>query len=268
MTYAIARAQGGHILLRIDDLDKARCREEYVEDIFRTLDWLGLDYDEGPAGVADFFENWSQHTRLETYAEELDQLRQGGYLFACTCSRRQIREVSPDGRYPDTCRQLSLDFNGPRTAWRVKSPPEESSVSLHRWKAAVQEVPLDSLDAFVVRQKNRLPAYQLASLVDDTRYGINFIVRGEDLRASTLAQSYLAQLLNKEAFLQTAFWHHPLMTDAEGHKLSKTKGAGSLKAWRESGRPAEELFRRAGVQLGIEEACNSLEDLIKYMEFS
>jgi len=266
MTYAIARAQEGHILLRIDDLDKARCREEYVEDIFHTLDWLGLDYDEGPSGVEDFFQNWSQHTRLEEYANELDNLREANHLFACTCSRRQIREVAPGGGYPNTCRQLSLNFDGPRTAWRVNAPPEGRSISLHRWKEAVLEEPLDNLDAFVVRQKNRLPAYQLASLVDDTRYAINFIVRGADLWESTLAQSYLAQLLGKDTFLQTTFWHHALITDANGQKLSKTKGAGSLKAWRESGKPPEELFRLAALQLGIGEDCHTLEDLLIFME--
>lgn len=261
LTWAIARAAGGKILLRIDDLDKERYRQEYVEDIFRTLAWLGIDYDEGPRTVTDFETNWSQHLRLDHYAEALENLRQENLLFACECSRKTIRTQSPDGRYPAICQQKKLDFSAPNVAWRIQSPTPSASLEMNTWPTPKTEVSLAEIDAFVVRQKNDLPAYQLASLVDDESNGINFIVRGQDLWESTLSQLYLAQLLGKENFLQNSFFHHPLLLDEMGGKLSKSKGAGSLKAWREAGKSPEGLFALAAQQLGLEETVYNGEDL-------
>ena len=261
MAWAIARARKGQILLRIDDLDKARTRKAYVEDIFRTLDWLGLDYDEGPAGVDDFFANWSQHTRLGQYETVLQTLKKEGQLFACTCSRKQIRKVSPSGRYPGTCRAKNRDFAAPQTAWRVRAPEEGASVLLNRWREGGQYVLLSEIDAFVVRQKNGSPAYQLASLVDDNFFGINFIVRGADLWASTLSQLYLARLVQAEHFSNSIFWHHPLLTGDDGEKLSKSKGAGSLKAWREAGKSPGPILAWASSYLGLPAKAGSLREL-------
>ena len=75
LTYALARAYEGQILLRIDDLDAERMRLAYLDDIFRTLDWLGIEWDEGPSSVADFQQNWSQHHRLDLYQNALDTLK-------------------------------------------------------------------------------------------------------------------------------------------------------------------------------------------------
>lgn len=262
MTWAIARARQGQIVLRIDDLDKARTRKSYVEDVFQTLDWLGLDYDEGPSGVDDFFANWSQHTRLDQYNAVLDQLKQEGKLFACTCSRKQIRSISPDGRYPGTCYSKSRDFTAPQTAWRTLAPPDGAFTTLNRWKEGPQRVSLSGIDAFVVRQKNSFPAYQVASLVDDDLFGINFIVRGRDLWTSTLSQLYLAELIRAERFSNSTFWHHSLLTGADGGKLSKSKGAGSLKAWRDLGKPPQPLFALASSILGLSESAGSLRELV------
>ncbi len=262
MTWVIARAYGGQILLRIDDLDKARTRTAYVEDVFRTLEWLGLDYDEGPQGVAGFFRDWSQHTRLGRYESYLQQLLNAGQLFACTCSRRQIREISRDGSYPGTCRHKHRAFDAPNTAWRVEAPAEGDEVAFRQWQAGWQRVSLSGIDAFVVRQKNGYPAYQLASLADDTHFGINFVVRGSDLWASTLSQHYLAERLELNAFQQATFWHHPLLTEKGGQKLSKSKGAGSLQAWREAGRPPGKLFLEAGRQLGLPQQTPTLAALV------
>lgn len=263
LTWALTRAAGGEVLLRIDDLDKARRRREYLEDVFETLEWLGLDYDIGPGGPDDFLKNYSQHTRLDLYREALERLRESGCLYACTCSRRQIREASPSGIYPLTCRELRLPFEAERTAWRV-SVPAGKAVTFREWQRGEREINLaETMGDFVVRQKNKMPAYQIASLVDDLHYDINFIVRGEDLLDSTAAQIYLAELLGEDAFLQTLFWHHGLLTDESGGKLSKTKGAGSLRAWREAGKSPLSLYRRAGSWLGLAaEEIGSLENLV------
>ncbi len=251
MTWCLARAAGGEVLLRIDDLDKARRRREYLEDIFVTLNWLGLDWDTGPTGVEDFLKNYSQHCRLDLYFDALRQLQAKGLLFACTCSRRQILARSPGGLYPGTCRQRHLPFDGAATAWRVRVAPE-TVVRFREWKQGVRDYDLaEKMGDFVVRQKNGLPAYQVASLVDDLHFGIDFIVRGEDLLPSTAAQVFLAEQLSAKAFLEATFWHHGLLTDPEGGKLSKSKGAGSLREWRLSGRSPETLYRQAAAWLGL-----------------
>ncbi len=257
LTWGLARAAGGRVLLRIDDLDKTRTREVYVADIFETLEWLGLDYDEGPAGVEDFFRSWSQHTRMEEYHSYLSKLKEQGALFACTCSRRQVREMASDGQYPGTCSGKGLPFEGGQTAWRVAAPAPGQSITLALWPEGPSEQHLETIDAFVVRQKNGAPAYQLASLVDDLRFHINFVVRGEDLWGSTLSQHYLAGLLGLRAFQEAWFWHHPLITDGQGHKLSKSKGAGSLRAWREAGSGPAALYRQAARVLGLEAGADT-----------
>lgn len=253
MTWAIARAADGKVLLRIDDLDKDRYRPDYVEDIFRTLEWLEIDFDEGPQSVVDFEKNWSQQLRIDHYNNSLKQLQEKDLLFACSCSRKQIREQTLNGQYPNTCLHKQLAFMTKSTAWRISPPQAPAQVIINDWKEGRQTVALNNIDAFVVRQKNGLPAYQLASLLDDESYGINFIVRGQDLWESSLSQMYLAQLLDKKSFLNTRFFHHPLLLDQHGQKLSKSKGAGSLKAWREAGKSSAGLFAMAGRQLGLKE---------------
>ncbi len=262
LTWAIARAADGHILLRIDDLDKARFRQEYLEDIFETLDWLGLDYDQGPASVADFMANWSQHRRLETYTAALDQLRENGLLFACDCTRKQIREQSEDGLYPGRCLDRQLAYDRKDVSWRV-ALQEPTKVSFHDWRWGHRILDLaGDVGNFVVRQKNGFPAYQIASLVDDREYDINFIVRGKDLLSSTAAQLYLAKLLEWPAFQQATFWHHPLLMDDDGGKLSKSAGATSLRSWRNGGRSTGSLFEKASEWLQLKHRCTTGTELV------
>ena len=90
LTAELARLHGGSLLLRIDDLDAERARPEYLDDIFHSLEWLGIAWHEGPRDAADFQRNWSQRTRIGRYQVLLDQLRRGGHLYACTCSRKEL----------------------------------------------------------------------------------------------------------------------------------------------------------------------------------
>lgn len=252
ITWAIARAQGGKIVLRIDDLDADRMRPEYVEDIFRTLDWLGLDYDEGPTSVEDFTKNYSQHNRLDLYFEALERLKNEGFatVYACNCSRKQIRENSENSIYPNTCRSKNNDFDEKNTAWRIVVP-ENTLITFQEFQKEALYIRLDeTMGDFIVRQKNGLPAYQIASSVDDEYFDINFIVRGQDLLNSTAAQEFLGNLLKKD--LPKTYFHHPLLTNRDGVKLSKSQGAGSLKDWREQGRSPLALYEKAEEWLGFE----------------
>jgi glutamyl-tRNA synthetase len=232
LNWLAARLNGGKILLRIDDLDAERKRPEYVADIFENLEWLRLDWDEGPKSPQDFEENWSQHLRLPLYFKQLDKLRATGRLFACRKSRR---DLAPFGsQYPAEFRQQGISLDAPDAAWRVTSSLESG------------------LEDFVVRRRDGLPAYQVASLADDLHFGITHAVRGADLEPSTASQRFLAECLKEDKFLKINFLHHPLLTDERGMKLSKSEGAAALKRLRTAGESPAAVFQRAGALLGLE----------------
>jgi glutamyl/glutaminyl-tRNA synthetase len=265
LTYILAQAAGGKILLRIDDLDAERMRLEYVEDIFKTLDWLPIEWDEGPTSVADFQQNWSQHHRLDLYQKALENLKNTeGVLYPCTCSRKQIKEASKNGVYPQTCRFKNISFDQKETAWRMHIP-EKTTISfknidfkthLSAYSSFIIHHSSLIIGDFVVLQKNGLPAYQVASVVDDGHFGVNFVVRGADLLPSTAIQIFIAQHLKRTDFAETLFLHHDLVTDAVGEKLSKSRGASSLADWRASGRSSETLIKQAAKWLNLPEIGN------------
>jgi len=254
-TWKIAQYLGAKLLLRIDDLDSERVRPEYVADIFGTLSWLGIGWDEGPKDLNNFQEHWSQHLRLARYAALIDRLREGGHLYACDCSRAMTTHRGGSTEYDGHCRERGLDMDLPEVAWRL-CLPKEGTVAMRTWPSGdIQQMPLDQPDP-VIRQRNGRPAYQIASLSDDIDFNIDLIVRGSDLLPSTLIQLYLASVLDFPAFIEARFLHHPLLTDESGDKLSKSHGAGSLKALREAGGDprtvhllAERLLRDAGVAI-------------------
>ena len=99
LTKALAEKHGAKILLRIDDLDRERYRQEYVQDIFDTLDFLEIQIHQGPSSVAEFESQWTQQERMPLYQEALNQLQQSRLLFSCTCSRSQILQIDPRGIY-------------------------------------------------------------------------------------------------------------------------------------------------------------------------
>ena len=271
LTYALARAYEGQILLRIDDLDAERMRIEYLDDIFRTLDWLGIEWDEGPTSVADFQQNWSQHHRLDLYQNALEELKNTeGVIYACNCSRKQINAASLNGLYPQTCRFKHLDFEAKETAWRVHVP-EPTSVLVKNVDTETQNIYHSSFiihhltGDFVIRQKNGLPAYQVASLIDDGHFGINVIVRGSDLWTSTAAQIFLAEQLGRTTFKETLFLHHVLTTNEKGEKLSKSKGSNALAEWRNARKTPEKLIKQAAQWLNLPEIGN-LNELIAVLK--
>jgi len=202
-------AKGAKILLRIDDLDRDRVEKEYVEDIFETLDFFGIDYDEGPRNYDEFENKWSQLHRLHLYNAALEKLRP--HVYACTCSRTQLVEDNP-------CRYKDLPLDTPNASWRVRNKD------------------------FIVRKKDGFPAYQLSSVVDDLHFGIDLIVRGQDLWDSTQAQLYLAGLLEEPAFTNIQFFHHPLLEVVPGQKLSKSAGDTSIQYLRKQGMSKDEIL--------------------------
>ncbi len=271
LTYALARAYEGQILLRIDDLDAERMRLEYIDDIFKTLDWLGIEWDEGPSSVADFQKNWSQHHRLDLYQNALEKLRHTeGCIYTCQCSRKQISEASVNGLYTHTCRFKNLSVDLKETAWRIHVP-ESTIVTFKNFDLETQTIhhsPFaihNLVGDFVVRQKNGLPAYQVASLADDIEFGINFIVRGADLLYSTAAQIFLSEQLGRTEFEKTVFIHHNLLTNEQGEKLSKSKGASALSERQKAGETPKKLIKQATKWLNLPK-IDTLNDLIAVLK--
>ena len=264
ITWALARKQQGKVVLRIDDIDNIRFRPEYLQDIFDTLEFMGIDYDEGPRSPSDFEQNYSQHLRLPQYQALLDKLVQQGLVYACPCSRSQIAAVSPDGLYPLTCRNEQLPLDSPETAWRVQVP-EDTVISFHDelvgncTVALVLEMP-----DFVIRRKDRIPAYQIASLADDLEMGINLIVRGEDLMLSTAAQLFLAEQAVATAFTDAQFVHHPIILTDSGNKLSKSDDALSVTEMRNTGLKPADLWKKIATALGWED--ESITDAQSFLE--
>ncbi|NLR94775.1 glutamate--tRNA ligase family protein [Flammeovirga agarivorans] len=262
LTWILARqSEDGQILLRIDDIDSTRARDEYIEDIFQTIDWLGLDYDQGPFSVDDFKKNWSQELRYHRYQQAFDKLKEQGDLFACNCSRKEVFEQSPSGLYTGKCRDLNLPFSSDN-AVRIKTTP--TPILLEDLFIGDLAIDVDAvMKDFIIRRKDGLFSYQLASLIDDEDDGIDFIVRGEDLVESSAAQIFLGNKLELENFEEVEFLHHPLLVDEKGEKLSKSDGADSIKALREGGMTPQEIYSSfAEFYLGEEVEITHIEQLL------
>ena len=236
LTWLAARSQGGSVCLRIDDLDAARFRDEYLEDIFASLRWLGLDWDGGPRDAAEFKAAHSQRLRLKRYREALEVLRSRGGVYACLCSREQARrDAEAAGRpalYPGTCRNRKLNLEGEGRALRYRVPPETVRARDESGRAFELHPERDMGD-FLLRQKNGDPGYQLASVVDDEDLRVNFVVRGLDLMPSTGAQLILAGNLGWGNLSHARYWHHSLVLNDAGIKLSKSGNAESLHVLRQ-----------------------------------
>lgn len=240
LNWLLARSQGGKVLLRIDDLDAPRIRPEYVQDVFDTLDWLGMDWDMGPTSPNNLQTEWSQNHRLPLYCQLLDVLKEKGYLFACECSRKDLADSG--GIYPGTCLHKGIPLDTPDVAWRVKVPNDEHINFTDGWQGRLDYAIGQEMGNFVVRRRDGIPAYQIASLADDMQFGVNAMARGMDLLPSTAAQLYLAKVLGINSFTQTMFYHHPLILDDAGQKLSKSAGSVALNSWRNEGVAASKLL--------------------------
>ena len=231
--HARARASG-RFLLRIEDLDPARSRPEFVDGIFEDLRWLGLEWDE-PVLV--------QSRRSGVYAAALDRLREQDLVYACFCTRADIAAAleAPHGpaagHYPGTCRDLP-DNPDRRAAqphsWRVDAAKAVALTGLPSWREeeTTFTTAREDFDDAILARKDAPAAYHLASVVDDADSGVTLVVRGADLRSSTPIQRLLQELL---ALPAPSYLHHPIVAHADGRRLAKRDLAPTLAAMREAG---------------------------------
>jgi glutamyl/glutaminyl-tRNA synthetase len=213
-----ARAAGGRIVLRLENLDHTRCRPEWAPQMIADLAWLGLDWDE----------TVDQQTQRGAHEAALDALATAGRLYPCTCSRRDRAggRRAPDGgwAYPNTCRARPL----PAAGWRASHDPlrarlddgpivvvDESGLDL------TQDAAVEMGDPIVVRRDGVI-AYQLVVVVDDAASGVTRVVRGRDIAPSTATQVALQRALGLPT---PVYRHHLLLVESHGEKLAKLHGS-------------------------------------------
>lgn len=217
LSWLSAKSKGGEWLLRIEDIDPQRSHQQWADLIMADLEWLGLQWDEGP---------YYQSQRGDIYEHYLQQLTAQGMTYPCYCTRADILATQAphesDGRvvYKGTCRNLPPGTHSGPAAIRMKVPPQgEGVVSFTDAHYGTHTVDLAAqCGDFIVRRKDGAWAYQLAVVVDDALMGINEVVRGRDLLLSSPQQIYLAQQLG---FASPSFIHLPLLCNTAGQRLSK-----------------------------------------------
>ena len=241
-----ARAAGGRFLLRIEDIDANRCRPEYSAALLEDLQWLGLDWD-GPVRVQ------SQHAA--EYRGALDQLQSEGLLYPCFCTRAdvlrsQIAPHGPDGPvYPGTCRHLPPAVRASRVAagepfaLRLDLAAACRRVgTLSFMEEGRGRIPCqpDQFGDVVLSRRDAVGSYHLCVSHDDAVQGVTLVTRGADLFLATSIHRVLQALMG---WPEPGYAHLPLLTGADGRRLSKRDGADSLRAMRDSGVSADQVRR-------------------------
>ena len=248
-----ARAAGGTLVLRNDDLDDARCRADFVAAMYEDLRWFGLAWSEGP-DVGGAFGPYDQSRRLTTYVRAFDRLRAAGVIYPCTCSRQDVQaavgaphEAMSEPLYPGTCRpenlaaaEVARRAAWPRAGvnWRLRVPGAETMRFVDGRCGPQQAAAGRDFGDFLVWRKDDRPSYQLACVADDAAMAITEVVRGEDLLLSTFRQLLLYRALSLPV---PAFYHCALLADEHGNRLAKRHDALALRTLRAAGRTPESL---------------------------
>ncbi len=236
------RARGGVLVLRIEDLDRERCKATYADALIEDMRWYGLNWQEGP-DADGMFAPYRQSERTTVYTRAWRQLAAAGAIYPCTCTRKDVElalgaphEGEREAIYPGTCRPATpqpLDLEKPTAAnWRFRTSNGEA-VGFEDGGTGHQKFHGGAdFGDFIVWRRDGLPAYQLAVVADDAAMNITEVVRGEDLLVSTAQQLLLYRALGLQP---PGFFHCPLVKDASGQRLAKRSGAHSLRAYREAG---------------------------------
>ena len=278
VAWLAARSSGGSFVIRLEDLDRPRVREGAAERILDDLAWLGLDWDEGPdrGGPHGPYDQWSRRDR---YDDAFAKLLEGGFVYPCFCSRKDVAAAASapqapgdEVRYPGTCRALSRQeaerrrAEGRPHAWRFLAVGEESP-DFDDLVRGPQTGARDAFGDFVVRRADGVPAYQLAVVVDDAAMRITEVVRGDDLLASTHRQILLQRALG---YPSPQYAHVPLLLGTDGVRLSKRHRGTSIRELRSAGFRSETVVGRLAGTLGLAPgpAPISPRDLLEKFAFS
>jgi glutamyl-Q tRNA(Asp) synthetase len=251
-----ARRHGGRFVLRIEDIDRTRCRKEYAKAILEDLAWLGLNWDGAVRKQSEHFDD---------YRRALDRLEEMGVLYPCFCTRREIQaEIAraggaPQGEagplYPGTCRRLSQEEaaakrrSGLDYALRLDVARALALTGPLHWTEGGHRRRADpvALGDVVLARKEVPTSYHLAVTVDDAIQGVTLVTRGEDLASATHIHRVLQALLGLP---EPDYRHHPLLRDASGRRLSKRDGALTVRSMRAQGLTPANVIALAAVNEG------------------
>jgi glutamyl-tRNA synthetase len=247
LAWMFARSAGARFLIRVEDLDASRVRPGIEAAQLEDLRALGLEWDGSVV---------RQSERLELYDEATRRLDRAGLLYPCYCTRAEIRASlsAPHGiaaadRYPGTCRELTRRERAEREAsGRPPALRVRSGDASFTFEDRLLGPYVGTVDDFVVRRNDGVPAYQLAVVVDDAAQGVGEVVRGADLLDSTPRQLLLYALLDLPA---PTYAHVPLVLGPDGRRLAKRHGAVTLRDRRERGETPREILRWMGATLGL-----------------
>lgn len=235
-----ARASGGRVFLRIEDLDPLRCKPEFARAAMEDLIWLGLHWDEEPIFQSD---------RKPFYLQAWRRLREGGFIYPCGKSRRELSSLAPHEEEPIFPVEWRGDTN---EAWKYESPagvnwrfrvPDGRKIAFDDGHyGRVEKTTLVDFGDFLVWNRDDIPAYELAVVVDDIAMKVTEVVRGEDLLTSTARQILIYEALGSPS---PAWCHCPLVRDADGRRLAKRTGGLSIRDLRASGKTPAEVLKMA-----------------------
>jgi len=219
-----ARHAGGTFVLRIEDTDPERSRDDLVAGIERSLTWLGLDWDEGP---------YRQSERMHLYRKAADRLLACGLAYYCDCTKADIEARSPSSGYDGFCRDRGLE-PGPGRALRFPTPDDGQTVvhDVIRGDVVFENA---TLEDFVVLRAGGEPMFILANAVDDAEMRITHVLRGEDLLSSTPKVLLLRHALGYPPDADPLYGHLPVIVNEKRQKLSKRRDDVALEEFRERG---------------------------------
>ncbi len=252
--WGVARALGGRVLLRIEDHDRARCRPEYERAILEDLEWLGVEPDIGSfASFRTGTSVWRQSDQTEIY-DAFRRRLEAHHVYACGCSRKEIAAATEaqagETPYAGTCRLRALS-DGPGAGLRVEMPGGAETFVDALLGPQCQE-PAAQCGDVLIRDRHGCWTYQFCAAADDWRHGVDLVIRGRDLLASTGRQMQLARMLGRPA--PPIFLHHPIILRADGTKISKSHRDTGVRELREQGLSPADVLGCAAHACGLTEA--------------
>ena len=277
--WLFAKSQGGKLVLRIEDTDQDRLKEDSVSQIITSLKWLGLSWDEGPevgGPVGPYF----QSERFDIYRKYCQQLIDEGKAYYCFCSAEDLAEQREKQRalkqpfhYARTCRDIPPEEakkrveNGESYSVRIKVPLE-GTIGFHDMIHGDIQFDVNQYDDFVIMKSSGIPTYNFAVVVDDHLMGMTHVLRAEEHVSNTPKQLFIYQALGWKA---PQFGHMPMILAPDRSKLSKRHGATSVEEFRSQGYLPEAIVNYLtllGWAPGNDEEIFSLEDTVKVFDFS
>lgn len=271
----LGRASGGKLLLRIEDHDASRCRQDYTDALLQDLAWSGFTFDNQDNPGAPLPDDFIQSRRQERYREILAGMTPGS-VYACACSRtlqkaRGCEMINGHLIYDNHCRPEAVSApaadGGRDRGQTLRFVFREGAIgAIAEYGPCNHPGELIGHGDFPLRDRNSLWTYQWAVTCDDIDHGINLVIRGADIWHAT--KRYLALWQGLSGRPSPLFFHHPLVTDGNGRKISKSELAKPLRSWRAEGHSPESLLAKALHHIGwLREpqplSLNSLTDMLR-----